>query len=599
MKLIVLVMAAGAVLSAQTPARDAPANPTSGSALISGHVVTADEPARPVRQARVLLTSAGLRRQPMAMTDTNGRFVFRQLPAGRFTLSVSKPGFIAYTYGAKRAGGAGVPIVLGDGEQADVTATLTRGAVIAGTIRGADGEPAANVRVQVLAYDIDTNGARTLQTRTFSNSGNGTLMTDDRGAYRIYGLRSGEYYVQASTSTSGIGGRSLSVTELDWVLRAIASPSAPLTPAPPQGQSMTLAPVLYPGTSDPAAAVAINLAAGEERTGVDFTLSYTPTATLTGIIRGPDGSPPTLAQASLIRPTLIGSNLALSSGGGSLFIRPDPEGRFTVANVVPGEYVLAARGSMDSTPGSAPGPMAVASMPLWALMEISVSGRDINGLDVKLAAGINISGRLAFDGANTPPPTDLSKVSISLLPQGATSMGAPAVVAKADGTFILSGVGPGDYRLTASVPSGTSPTSPWTLRSAVVRGSDTIDRSFDVRTEDVGGVVITFTDRPTELSGALLDAAGRPAPEFFIVIFPTDRSLWAPQSRRIRSARPGNTGNFRITGFPPGEYYICALSDLEQNQLNTPAYLEQLVSGSFKLTFAEGEKKTQDLKIAR
>ena len=32
--------------------------------------------------------------------------------------------------------------------------------------------------------------------------------------------------------------------------------------------------------------------------------------------------------------------------------------------------------------------------------------------------------------------------------------------------------------------------------------------------------------------------------------------------------------------------------------LADPSFLEQLISGSFKITLGEGEKKTQDLKLA-
>jgi len=123
--------------------------------------------------------------------------------------------------------------------------------------------------------------------------------------------------------------------------------------------------------------------------------------------------------------------------------------------------------------------------------------------------------------------------------------------------------------------------------------------SFRTVRADIGGAVITFTDRPTELTGLLLDTSGKPALEYFIVAFPVDRSLWTAQSRRIRSARPGSTGNFRIAGLPPGDYYVCAMTDLEPNLLNTRDYLEPLVAASIKLTLTEGEKKTQDLKIAR
>jgi hypothetical protein len=262
--------------------------------------------------------------------------------------------------------------------------------------------------------------------------------------------------------------------------------------------------------------------------------------------------------------------------------------------------MLAARGSMEASTDPAPGPMAVASMPLWAMTEVVVSGQDISGLELTLAAGFSVSGKLVFDGttAPAPAPADLARVTVALLPQGATSMGAPSVVAQPDGSFVIPGVGPGEYKLYANVPAGAAATSPWSLRSAIVNGVDAIDVSFAART-DVGGAVITFTDRPTELTGSLLDANGKPALDYYIIAFPVDRSLWTPQSRRIRSARPGNTGSFRIAGLPPGDYHVCAMTDLEQNLLYTAAYLEPLIAASIKLNLAEGEKKTQDLKIAR
>jgi hypothetical protein len=575
----------------QSPAREAPATQITGTAVISGQVVSEEDPERPIRLAKVQLSSSALRRELMVTSDSSGRFMFSRLPAGRYSLSVSKPGLASTAYGAKRPGGAGVPIVVAEGEQVPVTVRIARGAVISGTVRDATGEPAADVRMQVLAYDIDSTGARTLQNRTFGNSGNGLLRTDDRGAYRIYGLRPGEYYVQAAAASSG--GRATSVAEIEWALRAVGAPGALPGAAPAPGQSMTLAPVYFPGTTDPATAIPITLKAGEERTGVDFALGFIPTATVSGVIRGPDGSPPKIAQASLLRPGSPGVQV-----GNMLFIRPEADGRFTVSNVAPGDYVLAARGSMQSSTDAAPGPMAVASMPLWAMTDVSVSGQDISGLELTLAPGLNVSGTLVFDGAKMPAPADLAKVSVSVLPQGPTSMGAPSVVAQADGTFVIPGVGPGEYRLWANVPSGTAATSPWTLRSAIIGGVDALDVAVTVR-RDVGGVVITFTDRPTELTGSLLDTNGKPALEYFIVVFPVDRSFWTPQSRWIRSARPGNTGSYRIAGLPPGEYHVCAMTDLEPNLLYSAGYLEPLVAASIKLSLTDGEKKTQDLKIAR
>jgi hypothetical protein len=139
----------------------------------------------------------------------------------------------------------------------------------------------------------------------------------------------------------------------------------------------------------------------------------------------------------------------------------------------------------------------------------------------------------------------------------------------------------------------------WTLKSAMLNGRDVSDEAFVLRpNEDVTGLVVTMTDRPTELSGIVTDGSGRPAPGFPIMVFSTDRAYWTPGSRRVQQARPASDGRYRLAGLPAGEYFVCALTDLDRSQLYDPAFLESLVSGSFKITLADGEKKTQDLKLA-
>jgi hypothetical protein len=48
---------------------------------------------------------------------------------------------------------------------------------------------------------------------------------------------------------------------------------------------------------------------------------------------------------------------------------------------------------------------------------------------------------------------------------------------------------------------------------------------------------------------------------------------------------------------PPGEYYLAALVEFEQNAWYSPAFLEQIVPGAIRITIGEGEKKTQDIKL--
>jgi len=136
------------------------------------------------------------------------------------------------------------------------------------------------------------------------------------------------------------------------------------------------------------------------------------------------------------------------------------------------------------------------------------------------------------------------------------------------------------------------------MKSVVSNGVDTLDSALEVSTADVSGIVITFTDRPTDLSGRLLDAAGRPAPEYSVVAFSSDRAFWTLGARRLRTARPDSEGKFQVQGLPPGEYCVVAITDLDQADLADPTFLEQLAAASIKITLAEGEKKKQDLKLS-
>jgi hypothetical protein len=148
--------------------------------------------------------------------------------------------------------------------------------------------------------------------------------------------------------------------------------------------------------------------------------------------------------------------------------------------------------------------------------------------------------------------------------------------------------------------SGLGATSKWTLQSASSNTQNVIDKPFEVRpSENVEGLVLTFTDRPTEVSGTLIDSANRPAAEYFVMMFSADRSLWTPRSRAVRApVRADSTGKFTIAGLPAGDYYICALPDFEQSTLYDPSFLEQLVPGSIKISLGEGEKRKQDLRLA-
>jgi hypothetical protein len=165
----------------------------------------------------------------------------------------------------------------------------------------------------------------------------------------------------------------------------------------------------------------------------------------------------------------------------------------------------------------------------------------------------------------------------------------------------MAGVTPGRYFLTGSAPSAVAvPGATWFLKSATVKSENAADVPVEIKPEEnISNVVVTFTDRTAEVSGTLLDSAGRPTSEFSVIAFSTDRATWLQRFRRLKPpVRTGADGKFKFTGLLAGDYYLAALTDFDQTDLTNPAFLDQVAASALKISVAEGEKKTQDLKLA-
>jgi hypothetical protein len=135
------------------------------------------------------------------------------------------------------------------------------------------------------------------------------------------------------------------------------------------------------------------------------------------------------------------------------------------------------------------------------------------------------------------------------------------------------------------------------LASSVVSGRDVLDTPLDLR-QSVDGAVVTFTDRPGELSGVVRDSAGKPMSAQTVILFAAERTLWTPTSRRIRAVPSTADGRFLFRMVAPGEYWLAAVADVDDGEWYDAVLLERLLTGAaVKTTISEGEKKTQDLRI--
>jgi hypothetical protein len=128
-----------------------------------------------------------------------------------------------------------------------------------------------------------------------------------------------------------------------------------------------------------------------------------------------------------------------------------------------------------------------------------------------------------------------------------------------------------------------------------------LDAPFELQAnEGLTDVVATFTDHPSTLTGTLQGPAGTPTSDYFIVVFSTDRRFWFPNSRRITSARPDTRGAFSVRNLPAGEYFVAALTDVEDGEWYDAEFLQSLLGASpMRITIGDGEQKRQDLRIGR
>ena len=162
-----------------------------GSGVVFGQVTEADSN-RPVPGAIVSIVLSGA--QIRVMTDSQGRFGFRDLPAGGFRISTTRPGWVDGAYGRTRPSGPTLPLALADGERVSgVSIPMWRYAAIAGTIIDASGDPLINLPVRVMRKAM--YGGKPRLTVVAQDQ------TDDRGQYRVSNLEPGEYVVVVPMQT--------------------------------------------------------------------------------------------------------------------------------------------------------------------------------------------------------------------------------------------------------------------------------------------------------------------------------------------------------------------------------------------------------------
>ena len=305
------------------PPRDTSARPTSetpavATAWISGRVVAA-ETGLPLRRATVSAMSTRPPEPPRrgmgftpprpyaTRTDEDGRFTIRELPAGEYSLTVRRAGYVDQSFGQITPNTPPRRITLAEGAAiGPLDFQLLRGGVIAGRVVDESGEPAERVQVRVLRSQRFGGQSRFV-------GGGMSDMTDDQGHYRLFGLAPGEYMVVAEPNERRfmMGGQNI------------------------QGMDVDTIPTYGPGTVNPADAQKVAVQAGLE-TAMDIQLVVAKVATVRGRVLTSSGEP---MAGGMVRLMPTGGDFAGMGKGGPVM----GEGRFEIDGVAPGTYTVMAQ----------------------------------------------------------------------------------------------------------------------------------------------------------------------------------------------------------------------------------------------------------------
>lgn len=282
-------------------------------------------------------------------TDDEGRFRISNLPAGTYYVWPFVPAFVVNEGTGIYPQGKSVAVE--DGETAeDINFTLNRGAAITGRVTDFAGRPLIDERIRILP--VDQNLRRLISSIYPSIN---SILTDDRGIYRVFGLPAGKYKVaigdQFSAFTATRGRRFYPQT-------------------------------FHPDVTDEAKATLVELTEGSEANNVDITVARAMTGfSASGTVIDAEKNQPVSGVSFGLTIIVGGRPSGFMSGNGI----STSTGAWRIDNLPPGRYAA------SILPGSGTGYYG-------ETQPFDVTDSDVSNLEMKVHQGSMINGNVVFEG---------------------------------------------------------------------------------------------------------------------------------------------------------------------------------------------------------
>ena len=487
------------------PPRDAVA-PATGSSAISGRVTDKDT-GRPLHRAMVLLIGAGQSLRREAVADAEGRYEFRELPPGEYSI-VAFPGELRATHLSQEYGQS-TPLdvarsqprpavaLKADEIRPGVDVALSRALAIEGRVLDGSGEPISNVQLKLTRVDGTIVW------------GSGSVSSDDRGEYRLFGLEPGRYRVCASAEASGL--------------------------VAPPGASHPVD-TCYPAAVVESSADDIVLL-NENATGIDIRMQRVGTSSVSGSVVDESGA---TVEGAAVNVVLVDGR---ARNGGA---RTTSAGRFALTGLIPGRYIVNAWFGGSATPDNTKQPPREREL---GSASVEIAGTDVDGIVVTTAKGQKVAGRVILDGRPVPR---LDRLTVQLhVPRSAWNLmtsRAPYAPVADDLRFELTEL----YRLPLTVGIQGVPDG-WALKSVRYNGRDITDLPTDFAAlKGRIGLEVVLTNRVAQPGVKVVDDEASPVLEYFVVMLPSDSARW-------QNAQLGTPGRYstnlvtKLGAVVPGE----------------------------------------------
>jgi hypothetical protein len=332
----------------------------------------------PLDTAEVIASNLSLGRSfgPI-LSGGDGRFAFRDLPAGRYQVFAFKSEFVRWRYRQVATDDRdSAEVDVADGQIVDnINVALPRGAVVTGRVVDGEAHPLANIGVMLLRREFSLGRVELLPVWTRLSGGEGlAALTNDRGEYRLFGIPPGDYFV-------------------------LALSREPREPARthPDGLRIVDADTFYPSATSWSAARRLSIGFADVRRDITITRATVPLFEIRGYVIDKTGRRTSAGRVQAMRR----GDLSSGSFGRGLEAeaRIQPNGEFVLTNVRPGRYTV--RVLLD-----VPEPLAGSVVERrtrhyesMAGVAVDVDNKDVTGLRIAASGLVHIRGRVVFEDA--------------------------------------------------------------------------------------------------------------------------------------------------------------------------------------------------------